>query len=190
MRKLRALTTLGSTAFAGLLLAAPLFAPPLAQVRASARSRDAAPALKGKQWINIAAADIANVTKFEGRVTVLHFWTFECINCRHNLPAYAKWASKYKPSDVQVIGVHTPELPAERVPANVRKAVKALGIHYPVLIDGDGVNWTNYHQEFWPTVYVIDKKGDVRYRWVGELGFNGQNGFAEVTKVIERLRKE
>lgn len=149
-----------------------------------------APALKGSDWINVPAADVGRVSSFKGRVTVLHFWTFDCINCKHNLPAYAKWAAAYKPAEVQVIGVHTPELEVERDPANVRDAVKGLGITYPVLIDGDGANWNRYHQEYWPTVYVIDRKGEVRYHWVGELGYNGKDGYAEVTRVIEALRKE
>jgi peroxiredoxin len=106
------------------------------------------------------------------------------------LPYYAKWSATYQPSDVQLIGIHTPELPAERNPANVREAVRALGITYPVLIDGEGTNWNRYHQEYWPTVYVIDKKGTLRYKWAGELQWDGQDGYGEVTAVIEKLRKE
>jgi len=150
----------------------------------------AAPALTGSDWINVPAEDVNRVSSFKGRVTVLHFWTFDCVNCKHNLPAYAKWAAAYKPSEVQLIGVHTPELAEERVPENVRAAVKGLGITYPVLIDTDGANWNRYQQEYWPTVYVIDKKGNVRYHWVGELGYNGQDGYGAVTRVVEALRKE
>ena len=153
-------------------------------------STDVAPVLLGDAWINVPAKELPAVKSFTGRVTVLHFWTFECINCKHNLPYYAKWAAAYKSADVQVIGVHTPELPVERDPANVREAVKALGITYPVLIDGDGVNWNRYHQEYWPAVYVIDKKGALRYRWNGELQWDGQDGYGQVTAVIEKLRKE
>lgn len=141
-----------------------------------------APALIGAEWINGTAAE------FKGHVTVLHFWTFACINCKHNLPYYQKWADKYK--DVQVVGIHTPELDFEKNPENVRAAVKDLGITYPVLIDGAGENWNRYKVDMWPTVMVIDKSGHVRYGWKGELQWNGQDGFGQLTKVIEQLRKE
>lgn len=170
-----------------------VMAPRLSQARSVAAQSTAAPPapdLVGTAWINASPESATSVSKLRGHITVLHFWTFECINCKHNLPYYAKWATKYKPSEVQVVGVHTPELAEERKPANVREAVKALGIDYPVLIDTDGTNWTNYHQQVWPTVYVIDRNGRVRYRWEGELQWDGQDGFAEVSRVIERLRRE
>jgi thiol-disulfide isomerase/thioredoxin len=154
---------------------------------ASPVSVSSAPALTGKDWINLDSSDRARVIALKGHVTILHFWTFECINCEHNLPYYAKWQKGYATSDVQVIGIHTPELSDERDPANVKAAVKRLGITYPVLIDGESTNWNAYHQEYWPTVYLIDKHGNIRYKWAGELG---DDGFAEATKAIEKLRKE
>ena len=184
----RTTTVLLGVGFVAVLGAASLAAP--RRLLPTQVAAVTAPALQGDGWINVPAKDLARVKLFTGRVTVVHFWTFECINCRHNLPYYAKWAAAYKPEDVQVIGVHTPELETERVPDNVRSAVKAIGITYPVLIDGEGANWNRYHQEVWPTVYVIDKKGQLRYKWVGELQWDGQNGYGEVTKVIEALRKE
>jgi thiol-disulfide isomerase/thioredoxin len=145
---------------------------------------EAAPALTGKQWIN------AEAPPLKGHVTVLHFWTFACINCRHNLPYYAQWAAKYDAKDVQVIGVHTPELEVEKKPENVREAVKNLKIDYPVVIDGAGENWNRYKVNCWPTVFVIDKQGKIRGGWVGELQWNGQDGFGSMTKLIDQLRKE
>jgi len=143
-----------------------------------------APALTGTTWINGQAAE------FKGRVTVLHFWTFECINCRHNLPYVAKLAAKYDPKEVQVIGIHTPELPEERIMDNVREAVKELGIRYPVLIDGQGENWSHYNVRSWPSVVLIDKQGRIRDTWEGELQWNGQDGFGQLTREIEQLRVE
>jgi thiol-disulfide isomerase/thioredoxin len=159
--------------------------PPYATVTNSGATL--APALRGLDWINVDQTNQASVSALSGHVTVLHFWTFECINCKHNLPYIARWASVYKPSDVQVVGIHTAELAPERDPANVRAAVKELGITYPVLIDSNSTNWDAYHQEAWPTVIVIDKHGRIRQKWVGELG---DHGYAEATRLIDNLRKE
>ena len=149
-----------------------------------------APKLVGQTWINVKPADVDRVQRLKGRVTVLHFWTFECINCKHNLPSYAAWAKQFPSDGVQVIGVHTPELPEERRLENVRKAVPRLGIEYPVLVDSDGDNWRRYGLQVWPTVFVIDKKGRVRRTWEGELGYNGADGFQQLTRTIQELLKE
>lgn len=179
------------TRWIGWLTLAVVFAvAALAASNIAAEPSIAAPALVGDAWLNVKPDGVPKVANFKGRVTILHFWTFDCINCRRNLPYIAKWAARYKASDVQVIGIHTPELPEERDPANVRAAVKALGITYPVLIDGQNKNWNDYRQQVWPTVYVIDKQGNVRYQWSGELQWNGEDGFGQLTAAIEKLRKE
>lgn len=144
----------------------------------------AAPALTGPEWIN------GEASPFKGRVTVLHFWTFACINCKHNLPYYERWSVAYDRKEVQVLGIHTPELEIEKKPENVREAVKRLKIDYPILIDGAAENWNRYKVDCWPTVFVIDKKGKIRGGWVGELQWNGQDGYGQVTKLIEQLRRE
>lgn len=164
------------------LIAATLFGAALVAPQASAK--DGAPALASGEWIN------GTALPFKGRVTVLQFWTFACINCKHNLPYIEKWASKYEPNEVQVIGIHTPELDIEKDPKNVREAVQRLGIKYPVLIDGKGENWARYNVDAWPTVILIDKRGMIRKTWVGELQWNGQDGFGELSQKIERLRQE
>jgi len=146
--------------------------------------RGTAPSLSGADWIN------GKADGFDGKVTILHFWTFECINCKHNLPFYEKWFERFKPDEVQMVGVHTPELPEEKDPNNVKAAVKELGIRFPVLIDAKGTNWDRYKVQFWPTVILIDKHGRIRKVWEGELQWNGQNGFGEITAKIEQLRLE
>jgi thiol-disulfide isomerase/thioredoxin len=141
-----------------------------------------APKLTGDTWINSKAAE------FKGRVTVLHFWTFACINCKRNVPYYNRWAAKY--DDVQIVGVHTPELAIEKKIDNVKQAVKDYGITYPVLFDGDYANWNRYKVDVWPTVILIDKQGKIRYTWTGELQWNGQDGFGTLTRMIDKLRQE
>jgi len=150
----------------------------------TAHLESSAPALSGSEWINGQAAGL------RGRVTILHFWTFECINCRHNLPFVAKWAARYDPKEVQVIGIHTPELPEERNVDKVRVAVSELGIKYPILIDGKGDNWNSYRVSAWPTVFLIDKHGVIRDSWSGELQWNGADGFGRLSREIEVLRAE
>ena len=89
-----------------------------------------------------------------------------------------------------IIGVHTPETPGERVTSNVARRVKELGITYPILLDNQGTNWNRWGQQFWPTVYLIDKLGHVRYRWEGELEFEHAGGEAKMARLIEDLLQE
>lgn len=145
--------------------------------------------LSGQQWLNASLDQQKQLVEFKGHVTILHFWTFDCINCKHNLPSIAAWAKAFPSNKVSVIGIHTPELPEERNVDNVKAAVKRLGITYPVLIDGAGTNWRHYGLNCWPTVFVIDQQGKVRQTWEGELGWNGADGFEQITRTVQRLLK-
>src|SRR5579871_2769771 len=148
------------------------------------------PELVGGPWLNRPDNKPLKLADRKGKVTLVHFWTFGCINCKHNLPFYAKWQKQFEKQGVVVIGVHTPETEGEKVTANVAREVKRLGITYPVLIDRQGKNWTRWQQQFWPTVYLIDKHGQVRYYWEGELEWNHAGGEAIMTQKIEELLKE
>jgi thiol-disulfide isomerase/thioredoxin len=150
----------------------------------------AAPELTGDAWLNVPEGSRLSLASRKGKVTILHFWTFDCINCKHNLPAYDRWEKRFAAKGVLVIGVHTPETAAERNPANVARKVKELGISYPVLVDSDHENWRRWQQRLWPTVYLIDKQGRVRYGWEGELEYQGAGGEAKMTGLIEALLKE
>lgn len=145
-----------------------------------------APRLSGSiaKWINSAPIDLG---ARKGKVTVVEFWTFGCINCKHNLPIYGRWDKKFRDRGVAIIGVHTPETPEEKVDSNVRAAVKRRGIQYPVVIDTDGTNWNRWGLSAWPTVFLIDKKGLIRAKWEGELNWNGRDGEGEYTRLIEKL---
>ncbi|MGO8926367.1 MAG: redoxin domain-containing protein [Limisphaerales bacterium] len=166
--------------------AAPLFAGEPSQPSASV----AAPELTGDAWLNVPEGSRLSLASRKGKVTILHFWTFDCINCKHNLPAYDRWQKRFAAKDVLVIGVHTPETAAERNLANVARKVKELGISYPVLVDSDHENWRRWQQRMWPTVYLIDKQGRVRYGWEGELEYQGAGGEAKMIGLIEALLKE
>jgi thiol-disulfide isomerase/thioredoxin len=149
-----------------------------------------APELVGGPWLNTPDNKPIKLADRKGKVTIVEFWTFGCINCQRNLPAYARWHKKYADKGVAIIGVHTPETESEKVWDNVQKKVKELGITYPVLFDLKSENWKNWKQHFWPTVYLIDKKGRVRYGWEGELDWKGAGGEAKMAARIDLLLDE
>jgi thiol-disulfide isomerase/thioredoxin len=145
------------------------------------------PALTGDAslWLNTEKP----VTFEKGKVYVVHFWTFGCINCKRNLPHYDRWVKKFG-KDVTFMGVHSPETESEKKFENVRAAVKKHNIDYPVLFDPNLDNWKRWQQQWWPTVYLIDKQGRVRYYWMGELEWQGAGGEAKMRRFIEQLLRE
>ncbi len=149
-----------------------------------------APELRGDLWLNVAPGTNVSLGSRKGKVTVVHFWTFGCINCKHNLAYYGQWRKQFAGRGLQVIGIHTPETEPERDVASVARKVSELGITYPVLIDEKGSNWAAWQQRCWPTVYLVDKKGRVRFAWEGELEYQGAGGNARMIQLIEALLNE
>jgi peroxiredoxin len=148
-----------------------------------------APELTGDSWLNVPKDLKLSLASRKGKVTIVHFWTFACINCKRNLAAYERWWRRFADQGVVVIGIHTPETAAERDPANVAKKVKELGISYPVLLDSDHQNWNRWQQSIWPAIYLIDKQGRARYLWEGELEYQNAGGEAKMTRLIVQLLK-
>ena len=116
-------------------------------------------------WIN---SPPLTAQSLRGKVVVVDFWTYSCINCLRSLPYIQAWYGKYKDSGLVVLGVHTPEFPFEKDEANVRQAVRELGIVYPVAMDNDYRIWRGFHNRFWPAHYFIDATGRIRYHHFGE----------------------
>src|ERR1035438_9497116 len=112
-----------------------------------------APELTGDSWLNVPKGTRLSLASRKGKVTIVHFWTFACINCKRNLAVYDRWWRRFAQNGVVVIGIHTPETHAERDPANVAKKVKELGIAYPVLLDAGHQNWNRWQQSMWPAIY-------------------------------------
>ncbi|WP_339485541.1 cytochrome c biogenesis protein DipZ [Pseudomonas sp. EL_65y_Pfl2_R95] len=140
------------------------------------------PSLKGAvQWLN---SPPLSKDDLKGKVVLVDFWTFDCINCRHTLPYVKDWAQKYSKDGLVVIGVHTPEYGFERIIDNVKAKVKEYGITYPVAIDNDYAIWRNFDNQYWPAHYLIDAKGQVRYTHFGEGSYDTQE------KMIQQLLKE
>jgi len=132
-------------------------------------------------WINSPALSSKSL---RGKVVVIDFWTYSCINCLRALPYVEGWAAKYKGNGLVVIGVHTPEFAFEKERSNVEKAVRDLKIGYPVAIDSDYRIWQAFNNHYWPAHYFIDGKGRIRYHHFGEGEYD------ESERVIQQLLKE
>src|SRR3982750_871452 len=120
----------------------------------------AAPEISTGSWIN---SEPYTLKSLRGRVVLIDFWTFGCYNCRNTLPSIKTWDAHYRDKGLTIIGVHTPELEEERNINNLRREVAALDIHYPIVTDNDYSTWKAYKVEAWPTVFVLDKQGRVRW---------------------------
>jgi thiol-disulfide isomerase/thioredoxin len=108
-----------------------------------------------------------------GKVVLVDFWTYSCINCLRSLPYVKGWYDKYKDHGLVVIGVHAPEFAFEKDPDNVRRAVKDLGITYPVALDNDYAIWQAFNNQYWPAHYFIDASGRIRSHHFGEGDYEG-----------------
>ncbi len=111
-------------------------------------------------WLN---SEPVTLAQLRGKVVLIDFWTYSCINCQRTQPYVNAWYSTYEKDGLVVIGVHAPEFAFEKVPANVQQAVKAAGITYPVALDNDFKTWQAYDNRYWPAKYLIDRDGRVRY---------------------------
>ncbi len=137
-------------------------------------------------WLN--TADYAGsdggaltLADLKGKVVLVDFWTYSCINCQRTLPFVTAWYDKYKADGLVVIGVHTPEFAFEHVAANVRDAAARLGVTYPVALDNNYKTWQAWDQRYWPAHYLIDKEGIVRQVHYGE------GAYAETERLIQQL---
>ena len=119
----------------------------------------------GTGWINSPAL---TSRQLKGKVVLVDFWDYSCINCIRAIPYVRAWAEKYKDSGLVVIGVHTPEFDVEKQVPNVQKAVTRFGITYPVVLDSNQSIWNAFHNQAWPAHYFIDARGKVRYEHFGE----------------------
>ena len=135
----------------------------------------------GVAWLNSAPV---NSHSLRGKVVLVNFWTYTCINSLRPLPYVKGWATKYEKSGLIVIGVHTPEFSFEKQQMNVEAALGDLRITYPVVMDSNYRIWQNFNNQAWPAFYIVDAKGRIRYEHLGE----GDYGDSE--RVIQELLKE
>ncbi|WP_339477810.1 cytochrome c biogenesis protein DipZ [Pseudomonas fluorescens] len=145
-------------------------------------SKGAMPSLSGAvQWLN---SPELSAESLRGKVVLVDFWTYDCINCQRTLPYVKDWAKKYEKDGLVVIGVHTPEYGYERIIDNVRDQVQKLGITYPVAIDNNYAIWRAFDNQYWPAHYLIDAKGQMRYSHFGEGRYEAQE------QMIKQLLEE
>jgi cytochrome c biogenesis protein CcdA/thiol-disulfide isomerase/thioredoxin len=132
-------------------------------------------------WLN---STPLNMQDLRGKVVLVDFWTFDCINCIHTLPYVTAWYNKYKDNGFVVIGVHTPEFAFEHETPNVQQAIAQYQIKYPVAQDNEYATWQAYNNEYWPAEYFIDAQGNLRHTHFGEGSYD------ESEKIIQQLLAE
>jgi thiol-disulfide isomerase/thioredoxin len=148
----------------------------------TARSDDVSmPVAAATEWLN---SPPQTATDLRGKVVVVQFWTYTCVNWRRTLPYIRAWDAKYREQGLVVIGVHTPEFDFEENVDNVRYALAEMHIAYPVAIDNKRVIWDGFHNVYWPALYLLDAQGHIRYRQFGE----GEYGRTE--REIQKLLAE
>ena len=140
-----------------------------------------APELGTGDWIN---SEPIKLKDLRGRVVLIDFWTFGCYNCRNTLPFIKRWDDRYRERGFTVIGVHSPEFDDERKVENLRREVALLGISYPIVTDNDYQTWNVYNVEAWPTIFLLDKQGRIRWMHVGEGDYD------EADRLIQMLLAE
>ncbi|OAF09446.1 thioredoxin [Bradyrhizobium centrolobii] len=150
-----------------------------APITVAAASHETAPDFTGiNNWFNSKPLTIADL---RGKVVLVDFWTYGCVNCVNTLPHVTELYAKYKDKGLVVVGVHTPEFPFERSAANVQAALKRHGITYPVAQDNDSRTWNAYRNQYWPAQYVIDQSGKIVFRHAGEGSYD------EIDRTVARL---
>jgi cytochrome c biogenesis protein CcdA/thiol-disulfide isomerase/thioredoxin len=128
-----------------------------------------APDIKGIDgWLNTPGGTPIDLKSLRGKVVLIDFWAYSCINCQRAIPHVIDWYDKYKDSGLEVIGVHSPEYAFEKVQSNVVSGAADLGITYPIALDNNLSTWTNYRNRYWPAEYLIDANGTVRHIKFGE----------------------
>ncbi|WLB54609.1 thioredoxin family protein [Bradyrhizobium japonicum] len=145
----------------------------------AAASQQTAPDFTGiNNWFNSKPLSIADL---RGKVVLVDFWTYGCVNCVNTLPHVTDLYAKYKDKGLVVVGVHTPEFPFERSAANVQAALKRHGITYPVAQDNDSKTWNAYQNQYWPAQYIIDQSGKIVFQHEGEGRYD------EIDRTVAKL---
>lgn len=135
----------------------------------------------GGEWFNSKPLTLAQL---KGKVVMIDFWTYTCINCQRTLPYVREWWKKYKDKGLVIIGVHSPEFEFEKDKDNLTKAINDFGLLYPIVQDNEFSTWRAYNNQYWPAKYIVDGEGTIRYTHFGEGGYD------ETEKVIQDLLKE
>lgn len=132
----------------------------------SALNKKALPEFIGVQeWLNSSPLTIANLS---GNIVLIQIWTFACINCQRTLPYVVKWHEQYAKQGLKVVGIHTPEFPFERDINQIKSALSKHQITYPIAVDNQHKMWSAYDNEYWPHLFLADRRGIIQYDHIGE----------------------
>ena len=137
-----------------------------------------------QEWLNTPGNQPLTIEALRGKVVLIDFWTFSCINCQRTLPYLTDWDAKYRNDGLVIVGVHSPEFAYEHEVPNVIERSAELGVTYPIAIDNDFRTWRAYNQRYWPAQYLVDKNGVVRQVHYGE------GAYAETEALIQRLLEQ
>jgi thiol-disulfide isomerase/thioredoxin len=181
-RRLLSTAALGIAAFA---VAGSLFPALVEQLTSGAAGSpaegDLASLRRATAWLN---SEPLTAASLRGKVVLIDFWTYTCINWLRTVPYVRAWAEKYRDQGLVVIGVHTPEFPFEHDVDNVRRAVKVMELPYPIAVDSDYEIWRGLNNHYWPALYFVDAQGRVRHQQFGE------GAYAEAERFIQQLLAE
>ena len=170
---------LGGAVIPGLCSEPDALARPVVMAAATAEQSQTAPDFVGiSNWFNSQPLKLADL---RGKVVLVDFWTYGCVNCVNTLPHVTELYSKYRDRGLVVVGVHTPEFPFEHSASNVQAALKRHGIDYPVAQDNNSQTWNAYRNQYWPAQYIIDQSGKIVFQHDGE----GQ--YEQIDRTIARL---
>jgi cytochrome c biogenesis protein CcdA/thiol-disulfide isomerase/thioredoxin len=154
----------------------------LTSAGAAASGMAPAPEVRGlTEWIN---SKPLTLRQLRGKVVLIDFWTYSCVNCLRTLPHLKAWDASYRRDGLVILGVHSPEFAFERVPGNVKRAVRKLGVRYPVALDNDFATWRAYSNQYWPAKYLIDRTGRLRFHHFGE------GDYGQIESLIRRYLGE
>jgi thiol-disulfide isomerase/thioredoxin len=135
----------------------------------------------GRVWLN---STPLNFRQLRGRAVLVDFWDYTCVNCIRTLPCVQAWHERYRDKGLTVIGVHTPEFTFAQYESNVERGIREFGLTYPIVMDSDREIWKAFANRYWPTKYLLDKDGYLRF------GHFGEGGYGECEQVIQELLRE
>ncbi len=134
-------------------------------------------------WIN--SEPIGSLDDLRGRIVLLEFWTFGCVNCAQSLPYVQQWHEKYKDQGLTIIGIHSPEFAYERKFENVQKSVEEKGLTFPIALDNEFETWRSFNNRFWPTLYLLNTEGEVVYKHTGQGNYEETE--AQIKALLQTL---
>jgi thiol-disulfide isomerase/thioredoxin len=180
--------TLGLTALVGLGLALGLTLAPTEAQESSVVLNSTAPGWTlGGQWLN---SKPLSPKDLRGKVVLVNFWVYSCINCHNSLPTLKAWYKKYQDQGLEIIGIHTPEFESDKPLANVQAALKRDGVNWPVMQDNQSKTWASYNNQYWPAFYLIDRQGIVRQYHAGEISERYPQAIPGLEAGLQRLLAE